>query len=390
MSPIDLSSVLIVDDHCHGFYLEQRPADALAWRRHFTESYDAEMPARHVPTSLAYARLMRALAGFLGCAPEEDAVLAARAAHGEDALIADLLRAARIEVLLVDQGYPPTHQVRPDAEVAALTSCRMVPILRLETLMQDLIVAHETLEAVIAALQSALSDIRGAGYVALKCIAAYRTGLDIRVWPPEEARDAFAAARREVAERGSVRLAAKPLLDTLLWVAFAEAARQEVPVQFHTGYGDADMDLRLGTPLHLRAVLEDHRLRAMPVVLLHACWPYTREGGYLAAVYGQVYLDLSYGIPFLSTGEHLEFTRAALAVAPTSKLLYSSDGVGVPELHWLSAIEGRHALAHALDQCVTNGDLTLDEATRAGEAILRANAHRLYGLADAGPARVNE
>jgi uncharacterized protein len=379
---MDLSDVAVIDNHCHGLYRQQRPADVLAWRWHFTESFDSEMPARHVPTSLAYTRLMRALAGFLACAPEEDAVLAARAAHGEDALIGELLRAAQIEVLLVDQGFPPVERVRPDAEVAEITGCRLAPILRLETLMQDLIAAHDTLEAVVEALRVALADIRAAGYVGLKSIAAYRIGLDIRVWEPEQAQVAFADARREVAARGAVRLASKPLLDTLLWVAFAEAARQEVPVQFHTGYGDTDMDLRLGSPLHLRAVLEDRRLRGMPVVLLHSCWPYTREGGYLAAVYGQVYLDLSYGIPFLSTGEHLNFTRAALAVAPVSKLLYSSDGVGVPELHWLSAIEGRQALAHALEECVAGGDLTPAEARRAGEAILRENARRVYRLSN--------
>ena len=254
--------------------------------------------------------------------------------------------------------------------------------------MQDLIAAHETLDAVIAALRVALADIRASGYVGLKSIAAYRTGLDIRVWPRDEAEAAFATARRTVAERGAVRLASRPLLDTLLWVAFAEAARQAVPVQFHTGYGDTDMDLRLGNPLHLRAVLEDAHLRGMPVVLLHGCWPYTREGAYLAAMYGHVYLDLSYGIPFLSTGEQLALTRAALSAAPTSKLLYSSDGVGVPELHWLAALEGRRAVARALEECVAGGDLTRAEALRAGESILRGNAVRLYGLAGGTPTRI--
>jgi len=50
-------------------------------------------------------------------------------------------------------------------------------------------------------------------------------------------------------------------------------------------------------------------------VLLHECYPYTREGAYLAAVYENVYLDLSYGIPFLGYGEMATFTRAAFGVA---------------------------------------------------------------------------
>jgi predicted TIM-barrel fold metal-dependent hydrolase len=163
-------------------------------------------------------------------------------------------------------------------------------------------------------------------------------------------------------------------------VAFAEAARQEVPVQFHVGYGDADTDLLLGNPLHLRAVLERPGYRGMPVVLLHECYPYTREGGYLAAVYENVYLDLSYGIPLLGYGEMLSFTREALGVAPISKLLYSSDGIGVPELHWMSAIDGRHVLGQALEDLVAHSELSIPEAEAAGEDVLRGNAIRLYRL----------
>jgi hypothetical protein len=151
-------------------------------------------------------------------------------------------------------------------------------------------------------------------------------------------------------------------------------------VQFHVGYGDADTDLRLGNPLHLRAVFEAPEYRGMPVVLLHECYPYTREGGYLAAVYGNAYLDLSYAIPLLGFGEMLVFTRYALGVAPTSKLLYSSDGTGASELHWLGAHDGRRVLGEALGEMVSHGELSVPEAEATGEAILRGNATRLYGL----------
>lgn len=377
---LDFSAVPLVDNHCHGLYREQRPADALAWRRHFTESADPELPARHVTTTLFYSRLIRALAGFLDCEATEAAVLEARSKRDERELIAALLRDARIDTLLVDQGFPPPERVRPDAEIAALAGLRALPMLRLETLMQELIATHDTLDAVEEALRAALADIRASGYMALKSIAAYRTGLAIARWERDEARAAFRRARGEVDAKGHLRLAHQPLLDTLLHVAFAAAAEQGVPVQFHTGYGDTDADLRLANPLHLRAVLEDPAYRGMPVVLLHECYPYTREGGYLAAVYGNVSLDLSYGIPFLSLEEMAAFTRAALGVAPTSKLLYSSDGVGVPELHWMSAHDGRRVLGRVLGEAVSSCDLTAAEAEGAGRAILRENAIRLYAL----------
>jgi uncharacterized protein len=221
--------------------------------------------------------------------------------------------------------------------------------------------------------------VRGQGYVALKSIVAYRTGLEVREWPREEAESSFHEYKR-AAEAGSARLVHKPLLDTLLHVAFAQAARQEVPVQFHVGYGDADTDLLLGNPLYLRPVLQRTDYRGMPVVLLHECYPYTRQGGYLAAVYENAYLDLSYGIPLLGYGEMLSFTRQAIGVTPTSKLMYSSDGIGVPELHWISAINGRRALGQVLGEMVSHGELSLSQAEAAGDSILRGNATRLYGL----------
>jgi uncharacterized protein len=380
MEMIDLINVPVVDNHCHGLYRDQTPADLVAWRTHFTESADPEMRQEHVVTTLFYRRLIRELAAFLGCSADEAAVLAARGARDSDEIIRLLLGAANIDTLLIDQGYPPADHVLPDAEVARIAGCRVAPILRLEVLMQRLIAAHDSLFNVENALRSALADIRAQGYVALKSIAAYRTGLDIRTWPREAAAHAFAEAHREVQARGSVRLAHKPLLDTLLHVAFVEAARQEVPVQFHTGYGDTDADMLLANPLHLRAVLEQRAYRGMPVVLLHECYPYTRQGGYLAAVYANVYLDLSYGIPFLGYDEMLAFTRAALGVAPLSKLLYSSDGVGVPEPHWLGALYGRRILEQAFGECMASGELTLTEAETAGRAILHDNAVRLYRL----------
>jgi len=378
MAPIDLSNVPLADNHCHGIYQTQAPADLTAWRRLFTESSDPGMQSTHVATTLFYLRLIREMATFFECEPTEEAVLAARQQHDDQSLVSKFLQAANFEVLFVDKGYPPPELLLSDTMVSDLANCRVAPILRVELLMQRLIAENGTLSAVVEALRTALNDVRGQGYVALKSIVAYRTGLDIRTWDIDDIEEAFAMARREVQEWGSIRLAHKPLLDTLLHVTFAEAARQQLPVQFHTGYGDTDADMLLANPLHLRAVLERRDYRAMPVVLLHESYPYTQKGAYLATVYENVYFDLSYGIPYLGYHEMLEFTRAALSVAPFSKLLYSSDAVGVPEIHWISALNGRNILGQVLGECVTHGDLRSTEAEKAGVAVLHDNAMRLY------------
>ena len=376
---LDLTSVPVVDNHCHGILVDQDFGDIAGWRGAFTESTEPGMARDHVATTAFYGRLTRTLAGFLDCEPEEQAVFAARTGKDGRGLAAELLRAANIDTLLVDTGFPPPRDVLPVPEFGGLGGCGAEPMLRLEVLMERLLGENDSLGGTEEALDAALDDVRARGHVALKSIAAYRTGLDIREWPRDEAEGSFRQYKRN-AESGSARLVHKPLLDTLSHVAFAQAARQEVPVQFHVGYGDADTDLLLGNPLYLRGVLRRPDYRGMPVIMLHECYPYTRQGGYLAAVYENAYLDLSYGIPLLGYGEMLSFTRAALGVAPASKLMYSSDGIGVPELHWISALDGRRVLGEALGEMVSHGELALPEAEAVGEGILRTNARRLYGL----------
>jgi predicted TIM-barrel fold metal-dependent hydrolase len=379
MQTIDLTRVPVVDNHCHGVSRDQTFDDLAIWRQCFTESTDPGMARDHVASTAFYRRLIRTLADFLGCEPEERAVFAARTRREGRELTGALLHAANVDTLLLDTGFPPSEEVFPVSELAEIGGCRTGPMLRLEILMESLLAEHHSLEDVKEALVAELHDVRRRGYVALKSIAAYRTGLDIREWSREEAEASFHEYRR-VAGAGHARLVHKPLLDTLLHVAFAQAARQEVPVQFHVGYGDADTDLLLGNPLYLRPVLQRPDYHGMPVVLLHECYPYTRQGGYLAAVYENVYLDLSYGIPLLGYGEMLSFTRQALGVAPSSKLMYSSDGIGVPELHWISAIDGRRVIGEALGELVSQGELDLVVAEATGEDVLRANATRLYRL----------
>ena len=63
-----------------------------------------------------------------------------------------------------------------------------------------------------------------------------------------------------------------------------------------------------------------------------------------------------------------------------TRLLYSSDGARVPELHWLGAHTARQVIGAALGDLVDDGDLDTDDARRAGEQILRDNARQLYGF----------
>src|SRR5215207_6867832 len=187
MEPVDLTNVPVVDNHCHGVTTDQAFGDVEAWSRAITESTDPGMPREHVASTTFYRRLIRALAPFLGCETTEDAVFATRIAREGKGLTAELLRAANIDTLLLDTGFPPPEVVFPVPELAELGGCRAEPMLRLEVLMEELLAKHDPLSASEEALAAALEDVRAGGHVALKSIAAYRTGLDIREWSREDA-----------------------------------------------------------------------------------------------------------------------------------------------------------------------------------------------------------
>ncbi|MBG6106904.1 amidohydrolase family protein [Frigoribacterium sp. CG_9.8] len=380
---IDLSNIPVIDNHCHAVEAVQS-ADPVEWLRRFTESPDPEMANDHVRHTAFYRRLMSRAAEFYGIAPDrEDELLAHREKLGAAAMVTALFQDARIGGVVIDTGYPAPDKAMAPAALVEASGAEYVALMRLEVEFQRLITLHDDFGDLISAVGELVTDLRATGFVGFKSIAAYRTGLAIERWDTNAARVAFGQARGEVAASGRVRLGYKPLLDTLLHIAFEAAAAQRLPVQFHVGYGDPDVDIRQASPLQLRALFEEPAYRSMPIVMLHGCWPYFREGAYLAAVYGNAYLDVSYSIPFLSRSEMTSMTRAALGAAPFSKVMYSSDAVGIPEMHWMGAIEGRQAIGTALGEMVDAGELNQSEARDAGRLMLNATAARLYGLSEA-------
>jgi uncharacterized protein len=304
-----------------------------AFRGLFSESDDPRQWP-HVATAVTYRRAVRALAGHFGCEATEEAVYAHRLATEPGEYAASLLRATNAEALLVDDGFPPPAESVEWRELGELAGCRSLPVMRIERV------------GGVEAVRRAVAGARAAGFAGLKTIAAYRGGLDL-----------------ELAGAG-VR---EPLLAAL---EANEATGDPLPVQVHTGFGDADLSLPLARPGLLKPLIE--RFADTPFVLLH-CYPFVREAGWLAHVYANVFFDLSLTIP------HVARPAAALAealeLAPVSKLLYASDAARTPELYLLAATWWRDALATVLPELLSAG-----ETEDAARLILRDNARALYRL----------
>jgi uncharacterized protein len=373
---LDLAAIPIVDNHCHSL-LRQQPGDDEAFRIHLTESDIPEIARDHVPTSILYRRAMVELAELLNCEPTPDAVHAARRERGVEWLAREIVHRANFKTWLIDTGYGADTTYSLD-ELRRLAPVRVEEILRLEPLLERLILQSDGFDGFVGAYREAISELRSRGIVGMKSVIAYRSGLHVADVPRDDAARAFGTVRDVGLREGKLRLESKPLLDHLIVIAVEEAARQNVPIQFHTGLGDPDLDLTLVDPAALRLFFSD-RFRAAPIVLLHTGYPYVRSLAYVAAMFPNVYADMGETILF-AAGEATEIYRELIGLAPASKLLFSTDASLVPELYWIGARVGRGALGRVLGEHVADGVLDEPTAIDWAERMLWRNSEAVYGL----------
>lgn len=205
-----------------------------------------------------------------------------------------------------------------------------------------------------------------------KSVICYRTGLDVNPNYDEvdqRIQRAFTDYIYEVAanpdQSQRFRFDYKPLNDYILLKALrllAECPRPK-PMQFHTGLGDNDINLLLSNPGHLQPLIEAYP--NVPFVLLHSSYPYTREAGYLATVFANVYLDLGEVFPMLSEDGQVNVVNEAMELAPAEKLLWSTDGHLFPETYWLANKQFRQALevVRLFGPLIISSYLSLDSDT---------------------------
>lgn len=192
-------------------------------------------------------------------------------------------------------------------------------------------------------ITSSVTDLNVVGY---KSVICYRTGLNVGE-PEQEA--LFGSFARTAKQTGSsCRIEDKPFNDWLVLrtLEVLKLAKNSSgiskPLQLHTGLGDCDISLLLSNPAHLQPVISKYP--EVDFVLLHSSYPYTREAGYLACVYPNVYLDLGEVFPMVSRDAEESIIRQSLEIVPTNRLLWSTDGHFHPDTFWLSNRQFRQSL----------------------------------------------
>jgi predicted TIM-barrel fold metal-dependent hydrolase len=372
----DLSGIPLVDQHCHG--LVAGPLDRGAFEGFLTESAH---PLPHggswfeSPLGFAVRAVCPPLLGLpRHAAPRE--YLARRAELGAAEVTRRLVGSTGITDYLIDTGLDaglPGTLLRPP-DVAAVTGSRAHEVVRLELVAEQVLRGRTSAGGFAAAFGQALG-LATATAVAVKSIAAYRYGLDLdpaRPSGPEIARAAAAFLTDQ--ERGAARLADPVLLRHLLWTGLDTG----LPVQVHTGFGDADLTLNRADPALLTPFLRAAQPTGTPVVLLH-CYPYHRNAAYLAHVFPHVYADI--GLALNHTGARAGAVLAEfLELAPFAKTLFSTDAYGPPELYAVGTALFRTHLHRILTGWVAGDACTSADAERVARMIAAGNARQLYRL----------
>jgi uncharacterized protein len=359
----------LVDHHCHGLVLDD--LDRASFETLLNEAAGVSpLGTTFFDSSLGLA-VRRWCAPVIGLEPHASAedYLARRRELGVEASRL-LVGAAGIETFLVDTGLPDERLCSP-LELAAMTGGAPYEVIRLEALAEDLlhngIAAADFAEAAERALQESTA-------VAAKSIAAYRIGLDLPADPPSQ--DALIAALSELLPTASGRYRlADPVINS--WLAWT-AIERELPLQFHVGYGDADVDLLRADPLGLTPFLRATEERGVPVLLLHN-YPFHRHAAYLAQVFSHVFIDV--GLAVHNTGALSQaLIRETLELVPFGKLLFSSDAYGLAELYYLGAKLFRRGLSAVLGKLIEADEITSHDAAHVATLIARDNARRAYKL----------
>lgn len=364
---------LLVDHHCHG--VVRGELDRRSFEQLMTES---DLPA---PPGTTHFGTPMGLAIRRWCAPlldldrhaSAEQYLQRRAELGVAEVNRRLLTATGISHLLIDTGYTPADILTP-AAMAEAAGARSSVVTRIEAVAEQVAAASGGPAEFLAAYGPELHR-QAADSVGLKTIIAYRCALDFDPARPSDA-EALAAAGHWYREGDVTRVAHPVLLRWLLWQGMDVAREFALPLQFHVGYGDSDLDMHRCDPLQMTSFIRSTAALGVPVMLLH-CYPFERQAGYLAAVFPHVYFDVGAIVHYTGAQSH-RIVAHALELAPFHKLLFSSDAFGLPELYVAGTKLFLRGLRETLSRWVSDDNCSRRDAAEIAELVCAGNALRVY------------
>ncbi|KAF9219359.1 amidohydrolase 2 [Gyrodon lividus] len=385
-----------IDNHAHPFLTESN-RNAIPFEALNSEATGEALTVDSRYTLACYraAAQLSKLFGLKGDEANWESVKKKRARIDYAELCAMSMKSTGIQCILIDDGLGGVADLAEGYKWHdQFTTSPTKRIVRIEVEAQDIFlellnanstqVTASTVGEVLATFtqrfrESIVASAEDNEVVGFKSVACYRTGLDIAtLGTPEEIQCSVLDALARYKQKGDLRFQHKALNDHLVRVVLEIAGEYHKPVQFHTGLGDNDITLTKSSPAHMQPIIEAYPNTTF--VLLHSSYPYTRDAGYLTSVYRNVYLDFGEIFPFVSGNGQRAVVRQVLELAPTNRILWSTDGHWWPESYYLGAIQAREALYEVLADSVRREELTEQQAVEIVENALFHNSNKIYRL----------
>lgn len=384
---MNLDAIPVLDTHAHPFPVEQ---GSVTWN-HFRDAMSESLRAETGPdndTTLLARMVIRRLARLLGTDATKEAVLVARNELAEADKLAyhsTLFTDAGIRGVLVDPGFP--FNTIEANDFATVMPCSVYDGYRIERFAQGpsqevpfLYDSYNSFADLVEAFRAKLDqEAAKSNLVFYKSIIAYRTGLALTT--PSET-DALRAWKTRPEYRHPDE---KLLRDFLFRETALKSLEHDLAFQVHTGHTSHDQPWHNANPIEMTLFLNTPRMDEVRFVLVHGGYPYNTEAGYITSIYPNVFLDLSLMIPWSSIGVARRIEET-LEFAPTSKVMYASDGIMIPELFWISAHNTRRALGKVLDGFIAEDIVDEPEALEIATNIFHRTATRVYGVELDAPA----
>jgi uncharacterized protein len=379
---LDLTNYSVIDDHCHPF---DPSREGQGFEQYWTLSMLTIQPD-HMKNVLLYRMVMKEMRKYLelGQDASEQEVLNKRNAIYEadrKTYLDRLFRAAKIEGLVLDIGFPAEEFVGYSVDVDKFSTLLPINtariIVRIEPLIYRFVREELSFEEFVTKFNTTLdNDIRRYKAVALKSVIAYSTGLEVKITDESEAKKAYDVYKVDKSNKA----AEKKFRDFMLLQTLEANIRYDIPIQLHTGMGDSPiLDLRLSNPLLLFDLVTHEHYGKAKYAMIHAGYPYTAEVGFLANSYPNVWVDLSEMNPFAGIGIEPKLLEL-MDMAPMSKIMYGSDAYNIPELFWFSAINFKKVFERVLGKLIEDDVVDENYAKNIASMILSENAKNFYRL----------
>jgi uncharacterized protein len=232
----------------------------------------------------------------------------------------------------------------------------------------------------LAFVTRTLEDNQKKGGIAQKFEVAYFRSMKFGDPTVEQAEDVY-----ERFSSGGVpsELEYRTFQDYIFRYLIREGGRLHLPVHIHTAVGIGDyFSLTEGNILNLENIVRDPRYSGTTFVMLHGGYPYEREAIWLAAA-KNVYLDSSLMEIAMYPSEFKHVIKQWLETFP-DKITFGSDSfpyneaLGSEESYWLGVGSARSALAAALAEMVSEGEVNEEQAIQLAHGYLHDNAVSLY------------